>query len=142
MADGEFRHVIPLLPERDEIVIYSGLIFPRVVEVELLRLNIVLTQLLLFKLRNFFQKALFLGQRHAPDHAHAVLEQEHLRDVHRGVEVGCDGSRVDLRERGTVQARVVDRSGTGEVLGLHGRAAAFGFEDGVLVGRSSDVSLG
>lgn len=41
MADCKLGHVVFLFPQTDEIVVYSCLILPRVVEVEILRLDVV-----------------------------------------------------------------------------------------------------
>lgn len=101
MADGQLGHIIPLLPQRDEVIVDARLILPRVVEIELLGLNIVFAQLLHLEFRDFLQKALLLFQRHAPYYHDPVLEQEHFRDMHTGVEVGRDGALKDgVAERG------------------------------------------
>lgn len=98
----QLRHVIPLLPQRDEVVVYARLVLPRVVEVEFLCLHIILCQLLLFKLGDFLQEALFLLQRHAPQHNNAIFKQENLRYVHCRVEIRLNtsfyhGLRNDVR---------------------------------------------
>ena len=88
MADRKLGHIIPLLPQRDKVIVYPRLVLPRIIKVELFRLNVIFAQLLLLELRYLLKKALFFLQRHAPDYHNAVLEEEHLRYVDCGVEVG------------------------------------------------------
>ena len=88
MANREFNHVIRLLPQRDEVVVYPRLVLPRVVEVEALGLYVVAAQLLLLKPRQLAQEPLLVHHAHAPYHHDAVREDEDLRRVYRRVEVG------------------------------------------------------
>lgn len=74
MADRQFVHVVLLLSETDEVVVYPRLVLPRVVEVEIFRLHVVLGQLLGLEFRYVFQKALFLRHGHAPDDDSTILE--------------------------------------------------------------------
>ena len=87
MADGQLGHVVLFLPQTDKVVIYPRLILPRVVEVEVLRLHIVLRQLLRLEFRDVFEEALLLRQRHTPYHHGPVFEEEHLGRVDLGVEI-------------------------------------------------------
>lgn len=87
MADGEFSHVVLLLAQADEIVVDTRLVLARVVEVEVLRLHVVLGQLLALKLGNLLEKTLLVLQRHPPDHYRAVVEEEHFGRVYLRVEV-------------------------------------------------------
>lgn len=87
MADGQLGHVVSLLAQRDEVVVNASLILAGVVEIELLRLDVVFAQLLLLKLCNFLQEPLFLFHRHAPDDDDTVLVKEDFGNVHCSVEV-------------------------------------------------------
>lgn len=58
VGDGEFGHVVLLLAEGDEVVVYPGLVLPGVVEVEVFRLHVVFAELLGFEFGDFFEEAL------------------------------------------------------------------------------------
>jgi len=88
VADGQLGHVIPLLAQGNEVVVNASLVLASVVEIELLGLNVVFAQLLLFELCDFFEEALFLFHGHTPDDDDTIFEEEDLGDVHRRVEVG------------------------------------------------------
>lgn len=92
MADGKLGHVVPLLTKRNEVVVYAGLVLASVVEIELLGLDVVFAQLLLFELGDFFEEALFFFYRHAPEDDNTVFEEEDFGDVDGGIEVGCHGT--------------------------------------------------
>ena len=116
MADRELGHVIPLLAQGDEVVVDSRLVFARVVEVELFRLDVVFVQFFLLEFGDFFEEALFFFHRHAPYYDDAVFEEEDFGDVDGGVEVGFYGA---FRGRDGVDR--VARSA-----GLEGGVAGFG----------------
>lgn len=88
MTNSKLRHIIPLLPQTNKIIINPRLILPRIIKVKLFRLHIILSQLLLLEFRNLFQEALFFFQGHAPDYYDAVFEEEDFGDVDCGVEIG------------------------------------------------------
>lgn len=84
---GEFSHVILLLAQANEVVVDSCLILARVVEVEVLDLDVLGAEFLGFESGDFFQETLFLGWCHAPDHDGAIVEKEYFRGVDLGIEV-------------------------------------------------------
>ena len=97
VGDGEFGHVVLLFAEGDEVVVDPGLVFAGVVEVEILRLHVVLAQFFGFEFGDFFEEALLLLQCHAPDHHGAIIEKKHFWCVHVSVEVqGRDRGRGGL----------------------------------------------
>ena len=87
VADGEFGHVVLFFSEADEVIIDPGLIFTRVIEVEVFRLHVVFGEFFVFEFGNIFEKTLFLQQCHSPYDDGAVLKQKYLRGVDLGVEV-------------------------------------------------------
>jgi hypothetical protein len=87
MADSKLRHVILLVPQTDEVIVYPRLVLPCIVEVEVFRLDIVFGQFLHLKLRHLFEKAVLLLQCHAPYDNGPVAEQKYLRRVNFGVKV-------------------------------------------------------
>lgn len=95
MADGEFDHVVLLVPQADEIIVDPRLILGRVVKVEILRLDVVRRQLLAFELRNLLEEFLLLRRRHAPDDHGPVVEQEHLGRMYLGVQVRVSFADLD-----------------------------------------------
>lgn len=92
MTDGQLGHVVPLLAQGNEVVVNASLVLASIVEIELFGLDVVFAQFLLFELCDFFEEALFLLHRHAPDDDDTILEEEDFGDVHRGVEVGRHGA--------------------------------------------------
>ena len=106
VRDGQLGHVVLLLPQRDEVVVDARLVLARVVEVEVLRLDVRGRELLGLEARDFGQEGGFLLGRHAPDHHGAVLEEEDFGGVHVGVEVeggeGVVGVVVGLGGKGGV----------------------------------------
>ena len=95
MADGQLGHVIPLLAQRDEVVVDASLVLASVVEIELLGLHVIFAQLLLFELLDLLEETLFLLNCHSPEDNHAVLEEENLGDVYGRVKVGSHWSLTD-----------------------------------------------
>ena len=95
MTNSQFRHIIPLLPQTNKIIINPRLILPCIIEIELLRLHIIFPQFLLLEFRYLFQETLFFFERHAPDYHDAVFEEEDFGDVDCGVEVGQHDALVD-----------------------------------------------
>lgn len=88
VAYREFGHVILLLPEGDEIVVDAGLVLARVVEVEVLRLDVGWGEGLAGgELGDVGYEACFLRGGHAPDDDGAVVEEEDLGCVDACVEV-------------------------------------------------------
>ena len=87
VGNGEFGHVVLLLAEGDEVVVYSGLVFSCVVEVEVFRLHVVCAEFLGFELGNLFEETLFFLKCHAPDHNGTVVEEKDFWSVDFGVEV-------------------------------------------------------
>ena len=87
VGDGEFGHVVLLLAEGDEVVVDPGLVLARVVEVEVFRLHVVLTEFLGFELGNFLEEALLFLDRHAPDDYGSIIKEKDFRSVDLGVEV-------------------------------------------------------
>lgn len=112
MGDGEFGHVVLLLPQADEIVVDARLVFPRVVEVEVFRLHVPGRQLLALEAGDVVQEALLLRKSHAPDDDGAVVVEEDFGGVDADVEVG----------------RVLMVFLVGVVVGWNGR------NDGILIG--------
>ena len=109
MRDREFSHVILLHLQANEVIVNPRLVLACIVEVELLRLHVVLAQFLVLELGDLLEEALFLFHAHAPDDHDAVLEKEDFRDMHGGVEVGSLGS---------VEVRLGFRADEGVVCGL------------------------
>ena len=91
MTNSQLRHIIPLLPQTNKIIIDPGLILAGIIEIKLLGLDIVFGELLVLEPRDFFQEPLFFARGHAPEDDDAVFEEEDLRDVDGGVEVRGDG---------------------------------------------------
>ena len=87
MGNGEFGHVVLLLAEGDEVVVYPGLVFPCVVEVEVFRLHIVCAEFFGFEFGNLFEETLFFLKCHSPDHNSTVVEEKDFWSVDFGVEV-------------------------------------------------------
>ena len=87
VADRELGHVVSLLTEADEVVVYPGLVFACIIKIKVLGLDIVLAQLFGLKLGNVFEEALFLHQGHTPYHNGTVFEEKHLWSVHLSIEV-------------------------------------------------------
>lgn len=91
MTNSQLSHIIPLLPERNKIIIDPGLILAGIIEIKLFGLDIIFGELLVLEPRNFLQEPLFFARGHAPEDDDAVFEEEDLRDVDCGVEVWGDG---------------------------------------------------
>ena len=87
VGDGEFGHVVLLLAEGDEVIVYPGLVFSCVVEVEVFRLDVVCPEFLGFEFGNLFEKTLFFLKCHAPDHNGTVVKEKDFWSVDFGVEV-------------------------------------------------------
>jgi hypothetical protein len=88
VGDGQFRHVVVLLAQGDEVVVYSCLVLARIVEVEAFRLHVVFRKLLILELRYLLQKALLVAEGHAPYHHDAVVEEKHFGCMHLCIKVG------------------------------------------------------
>lgn len=88
MRDCQLCHVAPLVPERDEVVVYSRLVVARVVEVEALRFHVGRAQLLALELGYVLQEALLLRHRHTPYHHHSIVEEEDFGRVDNRVDFG------------------------------------------------------
>lgn len=89
MADGKLGHVVLLLAQADEVVVYPRLVLAGVVEIEIFRLHVVFGELFVFEFRNVFQEPLFLLQCHAPYDHSTVLEEEDFWRMHLRVEIQC-----------------------------------------------------
>lgn len=88
VADGEFGHVVLLLAQGDEVVVDARLVLARVVEVEVLRLDVGGREGFAGgELGYVVQEARFLRRGHAPDDDGAVVEEEDFGGVDAGVEV-------------------------------------------------------
>lgn len=108
VADGQLGHVVLLLAQGDEVVVDARLVLARVVEVEVLRLDVRRGEgLPRRELGDVGEEARFVRGRHAPDDDGAVVEEEDLGDVDPRVEVegalfsgvvvvGGDFGRVDV----------------------------------------------
>ena len=60
MRNGKLGHIIPLLSQRNEIIVYPRLVLPGIVEIKALRLHVVRSQLLALELSYFFEKSLLV----------------------------------------------------------------------------------
>lgn len=92
MTNRQLRHIIPLLPETNEIVIDPGLVLAGIIEIKLFGLDVVFGELLVLEPCDFLQETLFFAGGHAPEDDDAVFEEEGFRDVDCGVEVWGDGA--------------------------------------------------
>ena len=92
MTNSQLRHIIPLLPERNKIIIDPGLVLAGIIEIKLFGLDVIFGELLILEPRDFLQETLFFARGHAPEDDDAVFEEEGFRDVDCGVEVRRDGS--------------------------------------------------
>jgi len=50
VTDGQLGHVVPLLAQGNEVVVNTSLVLASIVEIELLGLDVVFAQFLLFEL--------------------------------------------------------------------------------------------
>jgi len=99
VGNGQLGHVVFPVAQGDEVVVDAGLVFARVVEVEVLGLDVVGGEFFGFELGDFGEEALFLGEGHAPDYDGAVVEEEDFGCVDGCVEVlGGEGGGVVLGE--------------------------------------------
>lgn len=89
MGDGQLGHVVALVAEGDEVVVYPGLVLVGVIKVELFRLDVVWRELFHLELCDLFKEALFLCRGHAPYYHDAVVKKEDLRGVYVNVKVDC-----------------------------------------------------
>ena len=92
MTNSQLRHIIPLLPQTNKIIIDPGLILAGIIEIKLFGLDVVFGELLVLETGDFFEETLFVARGHAPEDYDAVFEEEGFRDVDRGVEVRGDGA--------------------------------------------------
>ena len=91
VRDGQLGHVVALLAQGDEVVVDARLVLARVVEVEVLRLDVGGREGILLEAGDLAQELRFLREGHAPDDDGPVGEEEDLGDVDGGVEVFVGG---------------------------------------------------
>ena len=91
VRDGEFGHVILLIAEGDEVVVDAGLVLGRVVEVEILGLDVPRGEFLALEAGERGEEGGLLRGSHTPEDNRAVGEEEDFGDVDGGVEVGGVG---------------------------------------------------
>lgn len=90
VADSELGHIVLLVSQADEIIVYARLVFSGIIEVEVFLLDIVNTQLLCLEFRNVFEKSLLLSYGHTPYHNGAIVEQEYFGCMDMGVKIWVD----------------------------------------------------
>lgn len=100
VRDGQLGHVIPLLAQGDEVVVDAGLVLPRVVEVEVLGLDVGGQEGILLESGDVAQELRFLGEGHAPYDDGPVGEEEDLGDMDGGIKVllGGEGGGIVMVE--------------------------------------------
>lgn len=87
VRDGELDHVISGVTERDEVVVYPGLVLAGVVEVEMFDLRVFRAEDGGCEFGDVGEKAGLVRGRHAPYDDRAVVEKEDFWRVDCGVEI-------------------------------------------------------